>query len=113
MEITQEQKLFTQVVEKAWEDAEFKKELVANPIAAIEKLTGHTIELPEGKTLVVRDQSSEDKVYVNIPALPEVDAELNDAELEKVAGGCQVGDSGMGPKPWTPVLPKPYDFITI
>lgn len=96
MEFTQEQKLYAEVVRKAWDDAEFKKELIANPLQAIENFTGKKIQLPEGKTLVVRDQMDDSTVYINIPAAPEVDAELSEEQLEAVAGGCQWGDSGMG-----------------
>lgn len=95
MEFTQQEQLFQQVVTEAWENATFKAELMSNPLAAIEKLTGKKLALTKGKTLVVRDQTAENNVYINIPALPEVDAELNEEELEKVAGGCQHGDSGM------------------
>lgn len=70
MDFTQEQKLYSQIVQKAWEDAQFKSELVANPVATIEKLTGQKLNLPEGKTLVVRDQTDEGTVYINIPAEP-------------------------------------------
>ncbi len=89
MEFTQQQKVYAEVVQKAWEDAEFKKELIANPIEAIEKLTGTKVSLPEGKTLVVRDQTDESTVYVNIPAEPKKvdDLELNEEQLEVVAGG--------------------------
>ncbi|MBL4605173.1 MAG: hypothetical protein JKY02_05810, partial [Flavobacteriaceae bacterium] len=94
MEFTKEQKLYQQVVQKAWEDTVFKDELIANPVSAIEKLIGEKLNISEGKTLVVRDQTNEGTVYINIPAMPEVDVELNEEELEKVAGGCQHGDSG-------------------
>ncbi|MEC5171711.1 NHLP leader peptide family RiPP precursor [Chryseobacterium nepalense] len=89
MEFTQEQKFYAQIVQKAWESAEFKNDLMANPIEAIEKLTGQKLNLPEGKTLVVRDQSDESVVYVNIPAAPKnsEDLELTEAELEAVSGG--------------------------
>ncbi len=87
MEFTQEQKLYAEIVQKAWEDESFKKDLLANPVDAIEKLTGKKLNLPEGKTLVVRDQTEEDTVYINIPAKPEMDIELNEQELEAVAGG--------------------------
>lgn len=70
MEFAQEQKLYAQIVQKAWEDAQFKSELVANPVAAIEKMTGQKLDLPQGKTLVVRDQTDEAMVYINIPAEP-------------------------------------------
>ena len=88
MEFTQEQKMYAEIVQKAWEDADFKKELVENPIAAIERFTGRKIDLPQGKTIVVRDQTDESIVYINIPAKQNMDdVELNEEELEIVAGG--------------------------
>jgi len=88
MEITEEQKLYQEVIQKAWEDESFKEELKTNPIDAIEKLTGDTLDIPEGKTLVVRDQTDESTVYINIPAQKKMeDVELNEEQLEKVAGG--------------------------
>lgn len=87
MEFTQEQKLYAEIVQKAWDDADFKKTLVADPLAAIEKHLGQKISLPEGKTLVVRDQTDDSTVYINIPAKQEVDAELNEEQLETVSGG--------------------------
>jgi hypothetical protein len=106
MEFTQEQKLYAEIVQKAWEDTSFKEELITNPVAAIEKLTGKKMNLPEGKTIVVRDQTDESTVYINIPASPKksVDAELDEAQLEAVAGGI-VGPGGCIPSfpfPWTP-----------
>jgi uncharacterized protein YlzI (FlbEa/FlbD family) len=104
MEFTEEQKLFTEIVQKAWEDAEFKKELVANPIVAIEKLSGKKLNLPEGKKIVVRDQTDESVIYINIPvaANHSVDKQLSEEQLEAVAGG--VGDIAI----WPPIttLPK-------
>lgn len=87
MAITKEQELISQIVKKAWEDESFKNELIANPTAAIEKLTGKTVNISEGKTIVVRDQSSDSAIYINIPAQQEVDAELTEDQLESVAGG--------------------------
>ena len=76
------------MIQKAWEDAEFKKELTANPLNAIEKLTGVRLNLPEDKTIVVRDQTDESTIYINIPAKQEMDdVELNEEQLEAVAGG--------------------------
>lgn len=106
MEITKEQELLGAIISKAWEDASFKQELIENPLIAIEKLTGKTVKLSEGKTLVVRDQTNESKIYINIPAKPELDAELSEAQLENVAGG--VIDGGCFPdftKP--PFVPGP------
>ncbi len=88
MELSQEQNLNSQVVQKAWKDAEFKKNLLANPVATIENFTGHKISLPEGQELVVVDQSASSKVYFNIPREVDVnDLELTEAELEAVSGG--------------------------
>ena len=107
MEFTQEQKLYAEIVQKAWEDTAFKKELVANPLATIEKFTGKKINLPKGKTLVVRDQTDGSVVYINIPATPKksVDVELNEEQLEAVAGGIE------GPGGCTPTFPFPWNPI--
>lgn len=87
MEFTQEQKLYAEIVQKAWEDVEFKNELINNPTLTIEKIIGRKLNLPEGKTLVVKDQTDETMVYINIPARPILDMELNENQLESVAGG--------------------------
>ncbi|MFV0247945.1 MAG: NHLP leader peptide family RiPP precursor [Tenacibaculum sp.] len=91
MELTKEQKLFQTVVQKAWEDTTFKQELINNPIEAIENLTGKRVKLPEGKTVVVRDQTDASVVYINIPAEPNMeDLELSEEQLEIIAGGGNV-----------------------
>lgn len=92
MEITQEQKMYAEIVQKAWENAEFKNELVNNPIEAIEKLTGKKLNLPDGKRIIVRDQTDNSSVYINIPAKPNTDdIELNENQLDMVAGGRETG----------------------
>jgi hypothetical protein len=98
MEFSQEQKMYGEIVQKAWDDADFKKELTINPVSAIEKLIGKKLNLPAGKTLVVRDQTDEFTVYINIPSQPAMDFELNEEQLEAAAGG--VG-------PWTTILSPP------
>jgi hypothetical protein len=104
MEFTQEQKLYAQIVQKAWEDADFKTALAADPLPTIENFLGKKLTLPEGKTLVVRDQTDESTVYINIPSLPEIDAELSEEELEAVSGGT----AWMAVGPWVPnILPIP------
>lgn len=88
MEITQEQKLNAQVVQKAWEDTQFMEELISNPVEVMEKLTGQKVNLPTGQKLVVVDQSDESTVYLNIPRKVNLDAlELTEEQLEMVAGG--------------------------
>ena len=88
MEFTREQQLFQTIINKAWEDDSFKAELMTNPYKAIENLTGEKVQLPEGKQLVVRDQTNEEVIYINIPAEQKMDdVELNEEQLEAVAGG--------------------------
>ena len=91
MELTQEQQVLQQVINEAWENETFKQELLSNPIEAIEKLTGQKIQLPEGRELVVRDQTDADTVFINIPAEENLeDVELNEEQLEAVAGGINL-----------------------
>ncbi|AYZ14353.1 NHLP leader peptide family RiPP precursor [Chryseobacterium arthrosphaerae] len=90
MEDKKEQIIQT-IISKAWEDAEFRKELLSNPVETIEKLAGVVVILPEGKELVIVDQTDKSKVYVNIPAEPEIDnLELTEDQLEIIAGGGQM-----------------------
>lgn len=88
MGLTKEQKLFSIIVEKAWEDEAFKAALMQDPVNAIEALTGERLTIPEGKTIKVCDQTDSNTVYVNIHAEPSLDdIELTDEQLEIVAGG--------------------------
>jgi len=88
MELTQQQKVHAQVVQATWEDAQFKKDLMAKPEEAIERLTGFKMNIPQGQTLVVVDQTDESKLYLNIPRKVDIDTlELTDEQLEMVAGG--------------------------
>ena len=88
MSNTKGQELLGALISKAWEDASFKEFLVKDPVAAIEQVTGKTLQLPEGQTIVVRDQTDESTIYINIPAKAEIDdVTLTDEQLEQVAGG--------------------------
>jgi len=88
MELTKEQELFQTVIEKAWEDTAFKADLIENPINTIETLTGKRLNIPEGKSLVVKDQTDESIVFLNIPVQISMDdIELNEEQLEIIAGG--------------------------
>ncbi|WP_291150237.1 NHLP leader peptide family RiPP precursor [Flavobacterium sp. UBA7680] len=90
MEQKKEEEVLRLVISKAWEDANFRKSLIADPIKAIENLTGAKIVLPEGKTLVVNDQTDKSKVYMNIPSEPNIeDIQLSEEQLEIIAGGGQ------------------------
>ena len=88
MELTKKQKLFQTIVSKAWEDNAFKQELIDNPVSAIESLTGERLNIPEGKRVVVRNQTDASTVYINIPAEPNMDdVELTEEQLEIISGG--------------------------
>lgn len=102
MEITKEQQVLQQVINEAWQNKAFKAELMVNPVQAIEKLTGETMDL-QGKELIVRDQTDESTIYINIPAEQEVNAELSEEQLEAVAGGVIIGDDN-DQKGCTPVF---------
>lgn len=76
------------VISKAWEDSKYKKFLLEDPIRAIEELTGVKVVVPEGKTLVVNDQTDKAMVHINIPPEPEIEnMELSEEQLETIAGG--------------------------
>ncbi|MEL6559505.1 MAG: NHLP leader peptide family RiPP precursor [Bacteroidota bacterium] len=88
MELSRENRLVTTIVNKAWEDEDFKARLIANPIEEIKKLTGEAIDIPHGKRLVIVDQSNPTEMYINIPPQPKMDEdELDDDALDLVAGG--------------------------
>jgi len=90
MELTKEQEVLQQVINEAWKNETFKAELLVNPVAAIENLTGEKLDL-KGKKLFVRDQTDEKTIYINIPQEQNLeDVELNEEQLEAVAGGAGV-----------------------
>lgn len=74
------------VINKAWNDDDFRSTLVANPKKAIEKATGEKV--PNSLEMVVSDQTDTNTIYINIPPKPDFDnMELTDEQLEQVAGG--------------------------
>ncbi|MBK6948964.1 MAG: NHLP leader peptide family RiPP precursor [Haliscomenobacter sp.] len=89
MNFTPQEEMYGKVIQKAWEDADFKARLVANPLATLQAITGKSFRIPEGKTLVVCDQTDDSTIYINIPPYQSADeVELTDAQLEAVAGGA-------------------------
>ncbi len=93
MELTKGQELYQTIIKKAWENETFKNELINSPVQVIEELLGEKLNIPEGKTLVVRDQTDEATVFINIPGEPNMeDMELTEEQLEIVAGGGNIVD---------------------
>lgn len=76
------------VLRAAMTDEEFRAEFLADPTAAIKKLTG--MALPEGFKLKIVEEEpvSEDPDYdMTLYLPPMLDDELSDNEMEQVAGG--------------------------
>jgi hypothetical protein len=71
------------VAQKA-SDPAFRKSLIANPKSSLEKVLG--AEIPKGVNVKVLEESA-DTYYVVLPHVTGEGAELDDASLEKVAGG--------------------------
>ena len=72
------------IADKVWQDAEFKKRLLANPSQVVSEETGTPI--PSGMTIHVLEEDAQN-VYLVIPKSPGRAEALSDDELDKVAGG--------------------------
>ncbi|ERI09874.1 NHLP leader peptide family RiPP precursor [Aneurinibacillus aneurinilyticus] len=73
-----------QFQEKATIDAKFRKLALENPSRAVKQLTG--LEIPEGFKLHVVDNAGAHLTVV-LPDLKATEHELDEAELQNVAGG--------------------------
>ena len=73
------------LVRTALKDEFFRESLVVNPKLAVERALG--TKLPQDMDVVVL-QDADDKMFIVLPMqLPFETGDLNDAELEKIAGG--------------------------
>ena len=89
MELLNDQTFLQSLANKAQADAQFKRSLVENPVAVIEKFLGKRIILPQNKKVIVVDQMDTSAIYINLPAVSDTDdIELNEEQLEIVAGGA-------------------------
>jgi hypothetical protein len=70
-------------------DESFRKHLIENPSAAIEAETGWNIL---GKVNIKVLEEDPKTVYLVIPKFPNqiMEVDLNNAELDSIAGGCSV-----------------------
>ncbi|MGI2903280.1 NHLP leader peptide family RiPP precursor [Tolypothrix sp. VBCCA 56010] len=77
-----EQKL----IQRAWEDENFKQELLSNPKAVFARESGE--ELPKDLEIEVIQETA-NKVYLVLPTnpAPDITKELSEEALEAVAGG--------------------------
>lgn len=65
--VSAEQTLKDQIIQKAWEDAEFKKQLLANPKSAVKDAFG--IEIPDTIEVEAVEETA-NKYYLVIPQSP-------------------------------------------
>ena len=93
------------LITKAMEDDNFRKELLASPKEVIEKETGKKI--PEGlKVKVIEEEPN--SVTIVLPRKPskyETKEELSDDNLEKVAGGLHHIEDFYYPFKIMPIVP--------
>jgi hypothetical protein len=92
MDLTEQQQkaneFLASIYKKAWEDEDFKRDLVNNPIETLNKFTGKKANISIDKNVIIEDQTNPNHVYLNIPAKPSLeDVELTEDQLEMVSGG--------------------------
>lgn len=86
------------LIAKAWTDETFRQQLLNNPKIAVEQEFGET--LPEDLNVEIIQEPA-NTLYIVLPAMPENNDELNDEELEAVAGGLCVNlVAAYGAAPW-------------
>ena len=79
------QDIEARIISKAWKDESYKQELLSNPKAIFEQEFG--VELPEEISIQVLEENSTTLNFV-LPMHPETSGhELNESELEAIAGG--------------------------
>ena len=78
--------LETQLIEKAWKDPEFRKDVVSDPKGMFEKYLGRKLP-PQLKIFVHEEDAS--TLHFAIPPAPSNLGELSDDELEQVSGGSE------------------------
>jgi len=78
--------LETALIQKAWKDPEFRKEVVKDPKGTFEKATGK--KLPAEARIIIHEEDA-NTIHFSIPPSPDQLSELSDEDLEKVAGGTE------------------------
>jgi hypothetical protein len=75
------------LIEKAWKEPDFKRQVVSDPKGMFEKHLGQ--KLPENLKIFVHEEDA-NTLYFSIPPAPSNLNELSDEDLEKVAGGTDI-----------------------
>ena len=78
----------TALIEKCWKDPDFKRAVVSDPKGVLERQTGR--KLPPNLKIVIHEEDA-NTLHLSIPPAPANVAELSDDDLERVAGGTEVG----------------------
>jgi hypothetical protein len=71
------------VISRCWKDAAFKERFLASPRAVLEE---HGIDVPPGVEVQVVENTAQ-RVFLVLPPCPSASGELNERELDAVAGG--------------------------
>ena len=77
----------TRLIEKAWKDPVFRKDIVKDPKGMLEKHTGQ--KLPGQLRIYVHEEDA-NTLHFSIPSPPSNLNELSDEDLERVAGGTDL-----------------------
>jgi len=85
-------RIMGQIVARAWTDDTFRQRLLADATAV---LRDEGIEVPEGLEIRVLENTGK-LFHLVLPSKPASFRQLNDEELEAVAGGAQAGASACG-----------------
>ena len=93
MEVQQKKikEMYQELVQKAWESATFKEQLINNPKETISEFS--EVRFNEKANIEVEDQTDTNIIYLNIPRSREkldLDLELTDEQLEQVSGGGEI-----------------------
>ena len=96
--MNQRQQLEQLLIEKAMKDDSFRKQLIENPIAAIEAEMG--MKIPETMKIIVLEEDPQ-TVYLVLPQVynQETEMELSESELESVAGARYFPGKGINQQP--------------
>lgn len=87
MKTSEFRELYKDIVTTAWEDVNFKNELLSKPLETVEKINKYGLNFKD-KKIIVEDQSDNSKIYLNIPQKIDFEnLELSEEQLQKVAGG--------------------------